>query len=141
MNRTHLIKLYLAALGIFLVLDMLWLLVLARNVYQQQIGQYMRPDPNLYAAGAFSLLFIAGLLSFAVLPGARAPLHATLRGAFLGLLTYATYDLTNLAVMRDWPLLLTVVDLLWGSTLCAVVAGATAWLGSRIEAALPATRL
>ena len=141
MTRTHLIKLYLAALVIFLVLDMLWLLVLARNFYQQQIGQYMRPDPNLYAAGAFYLLFIAGLLYFAILPGARAPLRAALRGAFFGLLTYATYDLTNLATMRDWPLLLTVVDLLWGSTLCALVAGATTWLGSRMEWALPAPQL
>lgn len=141
MTRTHPIKLYLAALAIFLALDMLWLLVLARNFYQQQIGQYMRPDPNLYAAGAFYLLFIAGLLYFAILPGAHAPLRAALRGAFFGLLTYATYDLTNLATMRDWPLLLTFVDLLWGSTLCALVAGATAWLGSRMEAALPATRL
>ena len=63
------------------------------------------------------------------------------RGAFFGLLTYATYDLTNLAIMRDWPLLLTVVDLLWGSTLCALVAGATTWLGSRMEGALPAPQL
>ena len=120
---------------------MLWLLVLARNFYQQQIGQYMRPDPNLYAAGAFYLLFIAGLLYFAILPSAHAPLHAALRGAFFGLLTYATYDLTNLAIMRDWPLLLTLVDLLWGSALCAVVAAATAWLGSRMGKALPAAQL
>ena len=140
MIRVHHIKLYFAALAIFLVLDMLWLLVLARNFYQQQIGQYMRPDPNLYAAGAFYLLFIAGLLYFAILPGAHAPLHAALRGAFFGLLTYATYDLTNLAIMRDWPLLLTLVDLLWGSALCAVVAAATAWLGSRITKALPAAQ-
>ena len=141
MIRVHHIKLYFAALAIFLVLDMLWLLVLARNFYQQQIGQYMRPDPNLYAAGAFYLLFIAGLLYFAILPGAHAPLHAALRGAFFGLLTYATYDLTNLAIMRDWPLLLTLVDLLWGSALCAVVAAATAWLASRMGKALPAAQL
>ena len=89
MIRVHHIKLYFAALAIFLVLDMLWLLVLARNFYQQQIGQYMRPDPNLYAAGAFYLLFIAGLLYFAILPGAHAPLHAALRGAFFGLLNAA----------------------------------------------------
>jgi len=141
MIRIHHIKLYFAALAIFLVLDMLWLLVLARNFYQQQIGQYMRPDPNLYAAGAFYLLFIAGLLYFAILPGAHAPLYAALRGAFFGLLTYATYDLTNLAIMRDWPLLLTLVDLLWGSALCAVVAAATAWLNSRMGKALPAAQL
>ena len=141
MIRVHQIKLYFAALAIFLVLDMFWLLVLARNFYQQQIGQYMRPDPNLYAAGAFYLLFIAGLLYFAILPGAHAPLHAALRGAFFGLLTYATYDLTNLAIMRDWPLLLTMVDLLWGSALCAVVAAATAWLASRTGKALPAAQL
>ena len=141
MIRVHHIKLYFAALAIFLVLDMFWLLVLARNFYQQQIGQYMRPDPNLYAAGAFYLLFIAGLLYFAILPGAHAPLHAALRGAFFGLLTYATYDLTNLAIMRDWPLLLTLVDLLWGSALCAVVAAATAWLASRTGKAMPAAQL
>ena len=93
----------------------------------------MRPDPNLYAAGAFYLLFIAGVIYFTVLPADQDPLNASLRGAFFGLITYATYDLTNLAVLPDWPLLLTVVDLVWGSTLCACVAALTTWIGKRMN--------
>lgn len=114
---------------------MIWLLVIAPDFYHQQIGQYLSPDPNLYAAGAFYLIFIAGLLYFAILPAEQDPLNAGLRGAFFGLVTYATYDLTYLAVMPDWPLLLTLVDLVWGSALNAVVAGLTAWIGKGMEEA------
>ena len=114
-------------------------------------------DMHLY--GLVASTFVASLLiNEALIPADATPAHELVKeksgyiqaaflvgwalgGAFFGLLTYATYDLTNLAIMRDWPLLLTLVDLLWGSALCAVVAAATAWLASRTGKALPAAQL
>lgn len=122
-----LIKLILIALPIFFIIDMAWLVLVAKKFYQQQIGFLMKPDINWFAAIIFYLLFIAGLAIFAISPAVEKHswVHAILYGALFGLITYATYDLTNLATMKDWPLLVTVVDLIWGTVLAASISGIT----------------
>ena len=117
------IKLFLIALPVFLVIDMVWLVLVAKNFYQKQIGFLMKPDVNWFAAIIFYLLFIVGLVTFVIAPAVdkHSWVHAFLFGALFGLITYATYDLTNLATIKDWPLLVTVVDLIWGTILAASV--------------------
>ena len=117
------LKLYFALLVAFLAIDMLWLGLIARQFYRQQLSYILAPNTNWAAAILFYLLFIAGILVFVVLPGLQAnSLQKTLvLGAFFGLITYATYDLTNLATVKDWPVLLTVVDMAWGTVLSLAV--------------------
>ena len=119
----RLLKIYLVLLTSFLVIDLVWLGYVARPFYLLQLGHLLAPEPNWTAAVVFYLLFIFGLQYFAVAPGLQAgSLALTLRRAALyGLITYATYDLTNLATLQDWPLLVTVVDLAWGVVLCLAV--------------------
>jgi uncharacterized membrane protein len=128
-------KLYFIALLFFLAIDSLWLGLIAPGFYRAQIGHLMAEQPNLIAAGIFYLLFIAGLLIFVVEPGLRDPFPWTVasRGAFFGLVTYATYDLTNLAILAGWPLLVTVVDLLWGMALSASVTILTIWSAKKLK--------
>jgi uncharacterized membrane protein len=128
------IGLYLATLAVFLALDMVWLGLVAQPFYQSQLGYLISPSPNLLAAGIFYLLFIAGILVFVILPGLKESSTAKilLRAGFFGLVTYATYDLTNLATIKDWPIVITLVDLAWGMILSMAV-GAMAWgIGRRI---------
>jgi uncharacterized membrane protein len=121
------IKLYLIALPIFVILDMTWLGLIANNFYRQQIGALFKPDVNWFAAAIFYLLFLAGLVVFVIEPAMdkKAWSAALFRGAFFGVVTYATYDLTNLAVTKDWPVLISIVDMAWGTILAASVATLT----------------
>jgi len=129
------IKLYVATLISFFAFDMIWLGLVARTFYRKQLGFLLSPNTNWFAAVAFYLLFIAGILVFVVVPGLEDnSLNSTiLRAAFFGLVTYATYDLTNLATVRGWPLLITMVDLAWGTVLSIAVSCvgflAGKWLG------------
>ena len=120
-------KQFALLLVIFLTIDMVWLLILAKSFYARQLGYLMAEKPNLTAAFIFYLIFTAGLLFFVVQPALEAGSwqKALTSGLFFGLVTYATYDLTNLATVRDWPLLITIVDLTWG----CVVSGTTALIG------------
>jgi uncharacterized membrane protein len=117
------IKLYVATLIAFFAIDMVWLGLVARTFYRKQLGFLLRPDTNWVAAIIFYLLFIVGILVFVVIPGLQANSLKTtiLRAALFGLVTYATYDLTNLATVKDWPLLVTIVDLAWGTILSIAV--------------------
>jgi len=117
------IKLYFATLIAFFAIDLVWLGLVARTFYRKYLGFLMAPSPNWLAAVIFYLLFVVGLLVFAILPGLEAgSLKTTLRRAALfGLIAYATYDLTNLATVKDWPLIVTVVDLVWGTVLSVAV--------------------
>jgi uncharacterized membrane protein len=119
-------KLYVATLVAFFAIDLVWLGLVARTFYRKYLGSLMAPQVNWPAALIFYLLFVAGLVVFAVLPGLDAgSLKATLlRAALFGLVSYATYDLTNLATLRDWPLLVTVVDMAWGTVLSVAVSWA-----------------
>ncbi len=132
MAVTKWLALYLLTLAVFLLLDMLWLAWLARGFYRSQLGALLAPRPVWAAAVVFYLLYVAAILFFVVQPAlARHSLAwAAGAGAFLGLVAYATYDLTSLAVMANWPLRLTLVDLAWGTALTATVSG-TAWLMGR----------
>jgi uncharacterized membrane protein len=127
-------KLFLIALPVFFAIDMVWLVVVAKNFYQKQIGFLMKPDITWLAAIIFYLLFITGLIIFVITPAMvkQSWVHALLYGALFGLVTYATYDLTNLATVKDWPLLVTAVDLVWGSVLAASVSVITYLIANRI---------
>jgi len=117
------LKLYLITFVAFLGIDMIWLGLVARNLYRNNLGFIMATKPNWLAAIIFYLLFILGLLIFVILPGLKEnDLGVTLlRAALFGLITYATYDLTNLATLKDWPVFITVVDMVWGTTLSVAV--------------------
>lgn len=129
------LKLYAIAIPIFFLIDITWIGFIAKNFYQKQIGQLLKPDVNWAAAIIFYLLFLAGLVHFVIEPAMQKNswMEALLRGAFFGLVTYATYDLTNLAVAKDWPLLVTIVDLAWGTALAASVATLTYFIAHTIE--------
>ena len=128
------IKLFLIALTVFFAIDMVWLVLVAKKFYQKQIGFLMNPEINWYAAIIFYLLFIAGLVTFVISPAIEKHswLHALLFGAFFGLITYATYDLTNLATLKNWPVLVTVVDLIWGTVLSASISVLTYLIANKI---------
>jgi uncharacterized membrane protein len=128
------LRLFFIALPVFFAIDMMWLGLVAKNFYHQQIGFLMKPDINWPAAIIFYLLFIGGLVVFVISPAfeKHSWVHALLYGAFFGLVTYATYDLTNLATTKDWPLLVTLVDLAWGAVLAASVSVATYFIASKI---------
>ena len=117
------LKLYVATFITFLAVDMIWLGLVARTFYRENLGFLLAPAPNWIAAVIFYLLFIVGILVFVVLPGLNEDSLRTvlLRAALFGLITYGTYDLTNLATVRDWPVLVTVVDMIWGTVLSVLV--------------------
>lgn len=117
------IKLYLTALISFFALDMIWLGVVARSYYRSQIGPLLKENVNWGAALVFYLLFVFGLVYFVIAPGLERKSFSSMamNGALFGLVTYAAYDLTNLAVTKDWPLGVTLVDLAWGAALGAAV--------------------
>jgi uncharacterized membrane protein len=125
------VLLYLITWAVFFAVDMVWLGVVAKGFYRKHLGFLMGPKVVWPAAILFYLLFIAGLVVFAVRPGilAGAPLKGLLLGAFLGLVSYATYDLTNQATVKDWPVVVTVVDLVWGTVLGGSVSAVSVLLG------------
>ncbi|MBK8884748.1 MAG: DUF2177 family protein [Bacteroidales bacterium] len=128
------IRLFLIALPTFFVIDMIWLVLVARKFYSEQLGFLMRPDIGWTAAIIFYLIFIAALVTFVITPAVEKQSwsHALLYGAFFGLVTYATYDLTNLATLKDWPVIVTIVDLIWGSVLAASISVVTYFIAVKI---------
>jgi uncharacterized membrane protein len=131
MSLKQTLILYFITLAVFFLIDMIWLGVVAKGFYRRYLGYLMSPQVKWAAAILFYLLFIAGLLVFAVRPSllGGTPLGALGLGALLGLICYATYDLTNLATIKDWPLLVTVIDLIWGTILGGSVALVSVLLG------------
>lgn len=129
------IKLYAIAFPVFIALDMIWLGLVAKNFYQDQIGFLMKSEINWAAALVFYLLFVLGLVLFVIAPAIEKNswVHALLFGALFGLVTYATYDLSNLATLKDWPLWVTVVDLAWGATLAASVSTASFFIARQVN--------
>jgi uncharacterized membrane protein len=107
----------------FFLIDMLWLGFIAQSFYQKHLGFIMASKPNWIAAIIFYVIFIIGMLVFVVLPGLnKDSLRYTLcHAAFFGVLTYATYDLTNLATLENWPIIVTIVDIIWGGVLTTLV--------------------
>ncbi len=124
------LKAYALTLIVFLGLDALWLGLVARGFYASQLGQLMRDNVNFAAAGAFYLAYVAGIVFFAVAPALAEGSwrKAALHGVLLGLLAYGTYDMTNLATLRNWPVAMSVVDIAWGGVLTGTAALAGYWL-------------
>jgi len=127
-------RLFLIALPVFFIIDIIWLVLVARKFYQTQIGFLMKPEINWTAAIIFYLLFIAGLVLFVIAPAVEKQswVHALIYGALFGLITYATYDLTNLATLKDWPVLVTIVDLIWGTVLAASISLITYYIANKM---------
>lgn len=131
---TYLIA-YAIALVLFGILDALWLSTMGAPLYRATLGDILLPTVRIGPALAFYLLFPIGIVVFAIAPGLRSdsPPEAALYGAVLGLVTYATYDLTNFATLRNWTLKITAIDLAYGMVVVALVAGLTTlilqWLG------------
>jgi uncharacterized membrane protein len=122
---------YVVTLIVFLIIDAIWLGFVARGLYARELGELLRKPPNFVAAGAFYLLYAAGVVFFAVMPGLRegSVMTALVLGAGLGLIAYGTYDLTNLAVTNGFPLKIAIIDLIWGTALTGATAAiATALL-------------
>lgn len=130
MNLFHL-KLYILTVPVFFAIDIVWLGFVARGFYQKHLGHILGPKVNWAAAMIFYMIFIVGILIFAVLPGLEKNSvgKAAIWGALFGFFTYATYDLTNLATLKDWPSIVVAVDILWGMGLCAAVASISFLIG------------
>jgi uncharacterized membrane protein len=128
------LKLFGIALPVFFAIDMLWLGLIAKDFYAKQIGGLMKPNINWTAAIIFYLIFIAGLVAFVIMPAVvkNSWSHAVLMGALFGFVCYATYDLTNLAVAKDWPIFVTIIDLIWGAVLAASVSVITYLIATKI---------
>jgi len=123
MNIKSILISYLLTFVVFLMVDMLWLGVIAKNTYQKYLGGFLADNVNWTAAVIFYLIFVVGISIFAIYPAINkdSVFNAILMGALFGFFTYATYDLTNLATLKGWPLKIVFIDILWGSTLSAIV--------------------
>lgn len=133
----QILKLYAGMAVVFLAIDLVWIGVVASGFYQRHLGHLLAPGVRWAPALLFYTIFVAGLLVFAVLPGVAAGSlpRTLLLAAFLGFFAYATFDLTCMALFRDFPLVVVVVDLAWGTVLSATVSAAgyaiAGWLGMR----------
>ncbi len=118
------IVIYVTGLAGFLALDAVWLSTMAPRVYKPAMGDLVAPGVNLGAAALFYLIYGVGILAFAVMPalGAGRWTTAFALGALLGLVAYGTYDLTNHATLRNWPMIVTVLDMAWGTLATALAA-------------------
>lgn len=133
MSILQYIYLYLLTVPVFFAIDMLWLGVVAKGFYQEKLVNFLGPV-NWTAAIVFYLIFIVGILIFAVMPALQTQslMKALVLGALFGFFAYATYDLTNLATLKDWPLTVVIVDTLWGAVLSGSVATASYLIGRAV---------
>lgn len=125
---------YAISVPVFFVIDMLWLGVIARGFYRKALEPLLTPNINWTAAFLFYFLFLVGVLVFALIPGLekKSLTYTLAMAALFGFIAYATYDLTNLATLRDWPVVLSIVDMIWGGFLSASTAGITYLIVSRM---------
>ena len=124
------IQQFLVTLFSFLIIDGLWLTVIAKDFYAKYLGFLMSKTPNLFAAILFYLIYVITMVVLIISPAVQkgSLQSAILTGALFGLCAYATYDLTNLATIKNWPVLVTIVDLIWGTFLSGTVAGISYWI-------------
>lgn len=118
------LKKFLITMFVFLAIDMLWLQVISKNFYAKHLGYLMTDQVKVFAAFIFYFIFVVGIIYFVINPALTNDSwqYALFAGMFFGLITYATYDLTSLAVTKDWPIIITVVDLVWGTFLSGTTA-------------------
>jgi uncharacterized membrane protein len=121
---------FLTVLVVFLAIDLVWLGLIAKNLYSKYLGYIMTPNVNWIAAFTFYFIFIVGLMFFVINPAIEKQsfMYALLVGGLFGFITYSTYDLTNLATLKDWPITITVIDLIWGTVLSASVSSVSYWI-------------
>lgn len=140
MSFGKLAGLYAICTATFFAMDFIWLSTAVPRLYQPALGVYgekppflLLPKPNVGVAAAFYLLYIVGIVALAVLPGVRegVVIGALWRGALFGLIAYATYDLTNLSTLANWPASITVIDMVWGTVLNSVVAVVGFYAGTK----------
>ncbi len=132
MTISKLIISYLLTAVVFFAIDIAWLGFIAKGLYNRYLSDFLSDQVNWTAAIVFYLLFIAGIFIFAILPAMEKESwrHALLYGVLFGFFTYATYDLTNLATLKNWPLNIVFIDILWGMTLTGSVATAGYFISS-----------
>ncbi len=131
MTWIQLFKVYSLTLLVFLALDFLWLGLVAKPFYQRHLGHLFAEEVNWAAAFLFYFLFILGMMVFVIHPGIKtgSAMHVLWKGMLYGLVTYATFDLTNLALLKDWPATIVVVDIIWGMVLSGTVSMAGYGIG------------
>ena len=127
-------SIYFLFLVSFVAVDMLWLLVIAKKIYQDEMGNLMASEPNLVAGFAFYVLYAIGVCVFVIMPALskQSWFDAVLYGAMFGFFCYMTYNLTNLSVVRDFPMRLVFIDMAWGTLVTAVVSGFMYWVGNKL---------
>ena len=125
---------YFSFLLSLVVIDLIWLLGIAKNLYRDEMGSLMASEPKLLAGLGFYLLYALGASIFVIIPAIskQSSLYAVQYGALFGLFCYMTYDLTNLAVIRDFPVRLAFIDIVWGSAVTAASATISYWVGTRV---------
>ncbi|MEC8677790.1 MAG: DUF2177 family protein [Candidatus Margulisiibacteriota bacterium] len=121
---------FLISFSVFLAIDLLWLGIIARKLYVHHMGHLLRTPPNWPVAFLFYALFVIGIMIFAILPAYEQKniVYALKWGSLFGFFTYMTYDLTNWAVLKDWPSGIVVIDILWGTILAMSVAGLSSYI-------------
>ncbi len=126
MSIKKLLICYVLTFAVFFILDMAWLGFIAKDLYKKYLGGFLSEQVNWTAAIIFYLLFVVGVFIFAILPSVEknSLTSAIMLGALFGFFTYATYDLTNLATLKSWPLNIVFIDILWGSLLTGMVSTA-----------------
>ncbi|MEA9603428.1 MULTISPECIES: DUF2177 family protein [unclassified Polynucleobacter] len=126
---------YLSFLIALIAIDLVWLLGIAKNLYRNEMGDLMASEPKLLAGLAFYLLYALGVCIFVIVPALskQSWIYALQYGALFGLFCYMTYDLTNLAVVRNFPTQLAFIDIAWGSFVTALCASFAYWVGNRIS--------
>jgi uncharacterized membrane protein len=136
MNAGKLILAYLLTAVVFFAIDLTWLGVIAKNLYRKYLGGFLSDTVNWTAAFIFYALFIVGIFIFSILPAIEKNSfsHAVIMGGLFGFFTYATYDLTNLATLKNWPLAIVYIDIIWGTILTGLVAAAGYWITKKILA-------
>ena len=126
---------YLTFLITLITVDLVWLLGIAKNLYREEMGDLMASEPKLLAGLAFYLIYALGVCIFVIAPALskQSLMYALQYGALFGFFCYMTYDLTNLAVIRDFPTKLAFIDMAWGSLVTALTAGLAYWVGEKLS--------
>ena len=117
---------YFATAAVFLIIDYVWLTQVVSGFYANRLGDLLLDKPNYGVAAGFYLIFIIGIVIFAVAPAFKSGSvwTALVYGALFGFFAYATYELTNLATLKNWPVSIVAIDIIWGSVLTSIAAGA-----------------
>ena len=131
---TQFLKLYAISVPVFFVIDFLWLGLIAKPFYDKHLGYILRSQVLWTAAILFYLFFLLGLVVFVIAPAVESGslTKAILLGLFFGFITYQTYELTNYALVKDWPFIVVLVDIAWGMVLSSLVSAITFLLATKV---------